>query len=92
MRILGDVVIIESDKTTDKTVSGLVISKTKDPSDFFTGKVVYVGSGRITDGGMALFPDVKVGENVVFRYGTTIQLEGKSYLLVNSSDIIAVIN
>jgi chaperonin GroES len=91
IKILGARVIVESDKAIEKTASGLVISKTTDQSDFSKGKVVYAGNGRMMDNGIIQSMEVKVGDNIIFQYGTMIQLEGKSYLLVNESDVIAII-
>jgi len=91
IKILGTRVLIELDKREEKTASGLVISKTTDQSGLSKGTVVAVGSGRATDFGQYVkIENIKVGDKIVFQYGTMVQFDGKSYLLVNESDVIAI--
>jgi chaperonin GroES len=57
------------------------------------GKVISVGSGRYEDG--KLIPlDVKAGNTVLFgKYsGAEVKYQGKEYLIVRESDILAVID
>ena len=56
------------------------------------GKVIAVGKGRYEDG--KLIPlDVKVGDVVLYgKYsGTDIKHDGKEYLIVRETDILAII-
>jgi chaperonin GroES len=56
------------------------------------GKVMAVGKGRYEDG--KLIPlDVKVGDVVLYgKYsGTDIKHDGKEYLIVRETDILAII-
>ena len=56
------------------------------------GKVIAVGKGRYEDG--KLIPlDVKVGDIVLYgKYsGTDIKHDGKEYLIVRETDILAII-
>lgn len=91
VKVLGNRVVVEVEKKETTTASGLVIAKTTDQGDIITGKIIYVGDGMKNENGISQPMDVYIGENVLFQYGTSIQLEGKSYLLVNGADIIAVI-
>lgn len=91
MKLLGLRVIVELDKTEEKSASGLTMTRTTDQSDFQKGVVVFVGNGKATEFGQYMkLENVKVGDRVIFQYGTVINLEGKSYLLVNESDVVAI--
>ena len=55
--------------------------------------VMAVGTGKIADDGKRIPFDVKKGDRVlVAKYGgTEIKLNGKEYKILNSDDILAVI-
>ena len=85
---LADRVLVEPAAAETKTSSGIIIpdSAKEKPQK---GTVVAVGSGTkenpIT---------VKVGDNVLYgKYsGTDLKYEGKDYLIMIESDILAIIN
>jgi len=56
------------------------------------GKVLAVGPGKVLDSGEREAIDVKVGDTVWYtKYGPTeIQVEGKEYLMIDYSDVLAV--
>lgn len=84
---LADRVLIEPKEAETKTASGLYIPDTakEKPQQ---GKVIAVGSGK-KDEPMEL----KVGDVVLYgKYsGTEITSEGKEYLMMRQSDIMAII-
>ncbi len=86
-RPLKDRVLVEPHKAEGKTASGIIIpdSAQEKPQ---SGKVVAVGTGT-ADAKM----EVKVGDIVLYGKfsGTEINVEGKDYLIMNQSDILAVI-
>ena len=89
---LGNRVIIEPLKLEDVTKSGLVLPDTaKEKSQ--EGKVIAVGPGRVTDEGTRIPVDVKVGDKVVYaKYaGTEFKEDGKDYLIIEDSSILAKI-
>jgi chaperonin GroES len=92
LRPLGDRVIIELVEVEEKTASGLVLpdSAKEKPQE---GKVVAVGSGRVLDNGTRVEPEVKEGDVIIFsKYaGTEVKYEGKEYLILRESDILAVL-
>ena len=57
------------------------------------GTVVAVGAGKLLDNGERAAMEVKVGDGVIFsKYsGSEVKVEGKDYLIVRESDILAVI-
>jgi chaperonin GroES len=84
---LADRVLIEPIEAETKTASGIIIpdnAKEKPQK----GKVVAVGKGT-KDEPMT----VKKGETVLYgKYaGTELKLDGKEYLIMRESDILAII-
>lgn len=92
LKPLGERIIIEPIAKEEKTTSGIVLPDTakEKPQE---GRVVAVGTGRLTDKGERVALEVSEGNSVVFsKYaGTEIKYEGKDYLIVREDDILAVI-
>lgn len=92
LKPLGDRVVIELVEREEKTVSGIVLpdSAKEKPQE---GKVVAVGSGRVTDNGEKVALEVEEGNLVVYSKfaGTEVKYEGKEYLILRESDILAII-
>lgn len=84
---LADRVLVEPKEAETKTASGLYIPDTakEKPQE---GKVIAAGPGK-KDEPM----DVKVGDEVLYgKYaGTEVTVEGKKYLIVKQSDILAIL-
>ena len=57
-------------------------------------KVIALGTGKTDDNGKKVPFEVKKGDKVlVSKYGgTEIKLDGKEYKILNSDDILAIIN
>ncbi|QTM98147.1 co-chaperone GroES [Sediminibacillus dalangtanensis] len=93
LKPLGDRVIIELVEQEEKTASGIVLpdSAKEKPQE---GKVVAVGSGRVTEHGEKVAPEVAEGNLIIFSKfaGTEVKYEGKEYLILRESDILAVIS
>nr|C5D4F3.1 RecName: Full=Co-chaperonin GroES; AltName: Full=10 kDa chaperonin; AltName: Full=Chaperonin-10; Short=Cpn10 [Geobacillus sp. WCH70] len=92
LKPLGDRVVIEVIETEEKTASGIVLPDTakEKPQE---GRVVAVGKGRVLDSGECVAPEVEVGDRIIFsKYaGTEVKYDGKEYLILRESDILAVI-
>jgi chaperonin GroES len=92
LKPLGDRVVIEIIETEEKTASGIVLPDTakEKPQE---GRVVAVGKGRVLDSGERVAPEVEVGDRIIFsKYaGTEVKYDGKEYLILRESDILAVI-
>ncbi|MCI6158539.1 MAG: co-chaperone GroES [Selenomonadaceae bacterium] len=88
---LGERVVIEVSEADAKTASGIVLPDTAKEKPQ-KGVVVAVGKGKVLDNGTRVEPEVKVGDAVIFsKYsGTEVKVEGKDYLVVRESDILAV--
>ena len=88
---LGDRVLIEVvDEEMQKQGTLYIPDTAKEKPQ--EGKVVAVGNGRYEDGKLVPL-DVKKGDKVLYgKYsGTEIKHDGKEYLIVRESDILAVI-
>ncbi len=84
---LADRVLVEPVEAETKTASGIIIpdNAKEKPQQ---GKVIAVGNGK-KDEPMT----VKVGDTVLYgKYsGTELKLEGKDYLIMRESDILAIV-
>ena len=83
----ADRVLVEPKEAETKTAAGLYIPDTakEKPQE---GKVIAAGPGK-KDEPM----EVKVGDEVIYgKYaGTEVTVEGKKYLIVKQSDILAIL-
>ena len=93
VRPLRDRVLLERvAEEEEQKVGGIIIPDTakEKPQQ---GKVIAVGSGRVTDKGEVLPLDVKAGDTVLFgKYsGSEIKVDGKEYLIVREDEILGVV-
>ena len=90
LEMLGDRVLVEQSKGEEKTASGIIIPDTAKEKPQ-KGKVIAVGPGKRDDSGKIIPMDVKVGDNVLYgKYaGTELKMDGKDYVYMEQSDIIA---
>jgi chaperonin GroES len=90
---LYDKVLVERLQADEKTAGGILLPDTakEKPTE---GRVVRTGSGRVTDDGTTVPPSVKVGDRVLFGSyaGTDIKADGKEYLILDESEILAVVD
>ncbi len=84
---LADRVLIQPAPAEEKTVGGIIIPDTAKEKPL-KGEVVAVGQGT-KDEEMIL----KVGDQVLYgKYaGTELEFEGKDYLIMRQSDVVAVL-
>lgn len=92
LRPLGDRIIIELVEVEEKTAFGIVLpdSAKEKPQE---GNVIAVGTGFLTDSGTTVPLNVKEGDRVIYSQyaGTEVKYEGKEYLILRESDILAII-
>jgi chaperonin GroES len=89
---LADRVLVEPLEAAEKTAGGLYIpDNAKEKPQ--RGKIVAAGPGKTSDAGTLVKPEVKVGDIVLYgKYsGTEVQVEGKDYLNMRESDILAIV-
>ncbi len=87
IRPLADRVLVEAAPAEQKTAGGIIIPDTAKEKPQ-KGTVIAVGAGK-KDEPMT----VKAGDHVLYgKYaGTEINYEGKDYLIMKESDILAII-
>jgi chaperonin GroES len=92
IRPLADKVLVQRLEAETKTTGGIVLpdSAKEKPQ---RGKIVSVGEGKMLDDGTVRKPQVKKGDMVLFTSyaGTDVKIDGKEYLIMSESDIMAVI-
>ena len=84
---LADRVLVEPAAAEEKTASGIIIPDTAKEKPQ-RGVVVAAGPGKLDE------PiTVQVGDTVLYgKYsGTELQLEGKEYMMMRESDILAIV-
>jgi len=92
IRPLGDKVIVQRVEAEEVTSGGIVLpdSAKEKPQ---RGKVISVGTGKLLkDGGRGKM-QVKKGDQVLFTSyaGTEVKLGEKEYMIMDESDIMAII-
>jgi len=92
IRPLGDKVLVERVEVEAKTAGGIVLPDTAKEKPQ-RGKVVSVGEGKMLENGTRKEVQVKKGDLVLFTSyaGTEVKIDGKEYLIMDESDIMAVI-
>jgi len=91
IRLLADKVLVQRLEAENKTAGGIVLpdSAKEKPQ---RGKVVSVGEGKVLDDGTIRKLEVKKGDTVLFTSyaGTELKIDGKEYLIMSESDIMAI--
>ena len=92
IRPLGDKVLVERVEAESKTAGGIVLPDTAKEKPQ-RGKIISVGEGKMLENGTRKEVQVKKGDLVLFTSyaGTEIKIDGKEYLIMDESDIMAVI-
>ncbi len=92
IRPLADKVLVQRLEAENKTAGGIVLPDTAKEKPR-KGKVVAAGEGKVLDDGTLKKVQVKKGDMVLFTSyaGTEIKVDGKEYLIMDESDIMAVI-
>jgi len=92
IRPLADKVLVQRLEAETTPAGGIVLPDTAKEKPQ-KGKIVSVGEGKLLDDGTRKKVQVKKGEIVLFTSyaGTEIKIEGKEYLIMDESDIMAII-
>ena len=88
---LADRVVVKAVEAEEKTKGGLILTASAQEKPQIA-EVVAVGPGGLVDGKEVVMT-VKVGDKVITsKYsGTEIKLDGKDYIVVSQSDILAIV-
>ena len=81
--------VLEADTVS---AGGIVIpdAATEKPNK---GKVISVGTGRLTQAGVEIAPEVKADEIVLFskHAGQQVKVNGEEFLILTEDDIMAIV-
>ena len=90
---LGDKVVVKRLDAEETTSGGIVLpdSAQKKPAE---GRILSVGDGILLKDGRRAEPQVNEGDRVMFSSyaGTEVSVDGQELLIMNESDILAVIS
>ncbi len=92
LRPLGDKVVVKRVEAEERTSGGIVLPDTAKEKPQ-RGKVVSVGVGKLLDSGKRVAPSVRSGDQVLFTSyaGTEVKVDGDELLVMDESDILAVL-
>lgn len=92
LRPLGDRIVVEPIEQEEQTASGIFLPETakEKPQQ---GRVVASGPGSRKETGERVEMDVKVGDKVLYaKYaGTSVKLDGKEFLILKETDVLAIV-
>jgi chaperonin GroES len=92
LKPLGDRVLVEPVEEKEVKKGGIIIPDTakEKPTE---GLIIALGTGKTDDNGKKVPFEVKKGDRVLIsKYGgTEVKLNGKEYKILNSDDILAVV-
>jgi len=93
LKPLGDRILVEPVEEKETKKGGIIIPDTakEKPTE---GVVRALGTGKTDDNGKKIPFEVKVGDRVlVSKYGgTEVKLDNKEYKILNSDDILAIVD
>jgi chaperonin GroES len=92
LKPLRDKIVVERSEAEEKTAGGIVLPGTAQDKPK-QGTVISVGSGRVLDNGTIKALEVKKGDRVLFGgyAGSEVKIEGKEFLILAESEVLAVI-
>jgi chaperonin GroES len=92
IRPLHDRILVERIEEGEVKKGGIIIPDTakEKPQE---GKVIAVGSGKVTEDGKRVPLDVKGGDRILFgKYsGSEVKIEDKEYLILREEDVLAIL-
>ena len=93
IRPLGEKVLIKRLEAEEKTKGGIVLPDTAKEKPQ-KGTVLALGDGKQLDDGSRAKFQISVGDKVLFASyaGTEIKIEGEQYMLMDESDILAILS
>jgi len=93
IRPLGEKVLVKRLEADEKTAGGIVLPDTAKEKPK-RGKVLGVGDGRLLDTGERKPLQVKKGDQVLFSSyaGTEVKVEGEEMIIMDESDILAILD
>jgi len=92
LKPLANHVVVEPIEEPVATQSGIILPDTIEKDKTLRGKIIAVGSGRVSETGVRIPMDVKVGDIILYEYSTSeVKIDNKRYSIVREENIIAII-
>lgn len=93
VRPLHDKILVERDEAETVTSAGIYLPESSTEKPQFA-TVIAVGEGTLNDSGDRIPLDVKPGDRIILSKwgGTELKLDGEEYLIINSSDVLAIVD
>ena len=93
IRPLGEKILIKRLEAEQTTKGGIVLPDTAKEKPQ-KGTVLAVGDGRLLDDGSRAKSQVAKGDKVLFASyaGTEIKIDGEEYMLMDESDVLAILD
>ena len=93
LKPINDNIIVKGIEDDKATKAGIVLPDTADKEKPEKGEVVAVGPGKLLDNGQRAPMSVKVGDKVIFKKYSPdeIKVDDEEYLVLQESDILAII-
>jgi len=93
LRPTSDHIVVKAIEEEITSKSGIVIPETANKERPMKGEVIAAGPGKVLDNGQKRTMEVKKGDKVLFtKYGPTeVKVDGEELLVLNESDVLAVI-
>jgi chaperonin GroES len=92
LRPLHDRILVKRLTAGDEKHGSIIIpdSAKEKPQE---GKVIAVGTGRVTDEGKKVPLDVKAGDRILFgKYsGSEVKVEDEEYLILKEEDVLGIV-
>jgi chaperonin GroES len=89
---LHDRIVVKREEEKEVKKGGIIVPDTakEKPQE---GKVIAVGSGKVTDEGKKVPLDVKAGNKILFgKYsGSEVKIDDEDYLIMKEDDVLAII-
>lgn len=93
LKPLSNHVIVKPAAKEEMTKSGIVLADSGDKDRPERGEVIACGPGKILENGQLQVMSIKVGDQVIFKKYSPdeIKVDGEEYLVLNESDIVALV-
>lgn len=94
LRPLHDKILVERDAPETQTASGIFLPESSKEKPT-TATVLAVGDGTLNENTGDRIPlDVTVGDKIILSKwgGTEITLDGEEYLIINATDVLAIVD
>jgi len=92
LRPLHDRILVKRVEEEEVRRGGIIIPDTakEKPQE---GKVIAVGTGKVTDEGKKLPLDVKAGDRILFgKYsGSEVKIDDEEYLIMKEEDVLGIL-